>query len=147
MRIACLTSIGGDEAGHSNLGPLVLGLLSHVQRTTTVTIAHTLAIGRVNTHDAVIDNAVNTIAGRIVDDREIFNHLQLRCNSSSTVCILTPANWSGQISNITIGLIFCRWKTGRADVVIELNLLWQADQGNVIFKIVWVPVRVGEPFI
>merc|ERR1739838_1118840 len=104
MRIACLTSIGGDEAGHSNLGPLVLGLLPHVQRTTAVTIAHTLAIGRVDTHDAVIDYAVNSIAGRIVDDREIFNHLQLRCDSSSIVSILTPANWSGQISNITIGL-------------------------------------------
>ena len=42
---------------------------------------------------------------------------------------------------------FLRWKTGRADVVIELNLLGQADQGNVVFESVWVPVRVGESFI
>ena len=40
-----------------------------------------------------------------------------------------------------------RWETGWADVLVELNLLRQSDKGNIILKILWVPVRVGEPFV
>ena len=101
-----------------------------------------------------------------------FPYIEVGCDPSSTVCILSPADRGRQLPNvffICIGgpgknynwylqafhlipifstfhsgfYLYSRWETRGPDVLAEGDLLWQMDESNVGIEAVWVPLRVG----
>merc|ERR1712192_39124 len=143
--VARLAASRGDKAGDANLSPLVPSLsLSHVQGATTVAIAHSLSSRCVDAHDPAVDDvAVVVSAGGLGDHWEVLHHIEVRCDSSSIVSILSPTNWGRQLANIFLICIGRRWETGGPDVFAEGDLLRQVDKSNVSIEAVRIPIRVG----
>merc|ERR1712192_333875 len=126
--VARLAASRGDKAGDANLSPLVPSLsLSHVQGATTVAIAHSLSSRCIDAHDPAVDDVpVVVSAGGLGDHWEVLHHIEVRCDSSSIVSVLSPTNWGCQLakSNVSIEAVGIPIRVGLTLEGGDLHPVW-----------------------
>merc|ERR1719225_1656612 len=146
--VADLTTGGGSEGDNTDLLPLVASALHaahHVERTTRVSVAGSLAAGSVNADDAVTDDSVDGVTVGVGDDGPVLHHPQHGGDSSGAVTGLTPASAGHSLANI--GGVSGHGHTAGPDVVVEGHRAGQLDESDVVGESVVVPVGVGPAVV
>merc|ERR1719340_388733 len=146
--VAALTTSGGSEGDNTDLLPLIASTLHaalHVERTTGVSVAGSLASSGVNADDAVSDDSVDGVTVGVGDDGPVLHHPQDGRDSSSGVAGLTPASAGHSLANI--GGVSSHGHTAGPDVVVEGDRAGQLDQSDVVGESVVVPLGVSPAVV